>query len=151
MPEHTFDSMTPRFALPLLYSGQAQKEIFVNESLLLADTLLHCTVRGEIAAPPENCEDGETWLVAPAATGVWSGRDGAIAMKNGHSWTFIEPRDGLRVLDLTRGATLLYLGHWRKPSVPVEPLGGTSVDGEARTAINDLVAALQALGILPSA
>ena len=47
-----FESASPRFALPLLYSGQAQKEIFVNEAFSHVDALLHCSIEEEMASPP---------------------------------------------------------------------------------------------------
>lgn len=112
---------------------------------------MHCLVCGEASSPPENALENDAWIVGADASGDWSGRDGAIALSRGSGWAFVIPRDGLRVFDASRGAEMLFFGLWRKASLPVEPLGGTSVDGEARTAINDLVSALQALGILPSA
>lgn len=147
----SFSSTSPRFALPLLHVGQAQKEFFVNEALTLTDALLHCTVQGEAASPPENSAEGEAWLISEGATAEWSGHDTAIAIRSGGAWIFVGPRDGLRIFDRSSGRDLLFFGFWRKASLPVEPLGGSSVDGEARAAINDLVSALQALGILPSA
>jgi hypothetical protein len=146
-----FPSTTPRFALPLLHAGQAQKELFVNEALVLADALMQCAVIGEDNVPPENPLEGEAWLIGTAPTGAWDGRAGRIALRQAGSWAFIEPRDGLRVFNLTAAQEMLFLGSWRKASLAVEPLGGMIVDGEARAAINDLVSALQALGILPSA
>jgi len=146
-----FTDATPRFALPLLHTAQAQKEVFVNEALMLADTLVHSCVEGETATPPETSADGEAWLVASGATGEWSQAEGFIAVRRGTGWIFVAPRDGMRVFDRSRGAEILFFGFWRKASLPMEPVGGTSVDGEARTAINDLVSALQALGILPAA
>lgn len=147
----SFPHASPRFALPLLYAGQARKEVFLNEALMLADVLLHCTVLGEAATPPAGSRESDAWLVAPQAGGEWADQDGAIAVRCNAAWTFIPPRDGLRVFDLSQGAQKLFFGSWRKASLPVEPLGGTSVDGEARTAIKDLVSALQNLGILPMA
>lgn len=150
MPEPLdFASASPRFGLPLLHTGQAQKEIFVNEAMMLADLLLHCTVLGERATPGAEARENEAWIVAPQATGQWAGQDHCIAVRRGGAWAFVTPRDGMRVFNRASGAGMLFFGYWRKASIPVEPLGGSSVDGEARTAINDLVSALQALGILP--
>lgn len=146
-----FESASPRFALPLLYVGQAQKEIFVNEALALTDALLHCTVAGESAAPPADPVDGENWLVAAAATGDWAGQDLSLACRQGGDWLFIPPRDGMRIFDLSTGQERLFFGSWRKASLPSEPLGGSTVDAEARAAVSDLISALQALGVLPSA
>lgn len=145
-----FDSATPRFSLPLLYAGQAQKEAFVNEALALADSLLHCTVEGEATSPPASPEDGETWLIAAGATGDWAGRDEALACRHAGGWTYVEPRDGMRIFDRASGQEQFYLGSWRKAADPGEPLGGTIVDGEARATIGALIAGLRALGIFPS-
>lgn len=152
MPEPLhFENTTSRFALPLLHVGQAQKEAFVNEAFSLTDALLHCAVAGEAASPPDQPVPGEAWLIGTAPRGAWAGQDGRIALFQGGAWVFVEPRDGMRIFDRGAGQEMLFFHFWRKASLPVEPLGGTSVDGEARAAINDLVSALKALGILPSA
>ncbi|MET1113243.1 MAG: DUF2793 domain-containing protein, partial [Allosphingosinicella sp.] len=61
---------TPRFALPFILPGQAQKELFHNEALVRIDLALHPAVEGPPAsAPPPAPAAGECWIVAPAAGG----------------------------------------------------------------------------------
>ena len=89
--------------------------------------------------------------MATGAVGAWAGHDLSLACWQGGNWLFVEPRDGLRILDRSTGQEQVFFGSWRKASLPTEPLGGSTVDGEARLAINELITALQALGLLPSA
>lgn len=131
-------------------AGQAQKEVFVNEALALTDALLHCTVAGESTTPPAAPADGENWLVAAGATGDWAGQDLSLACRQAGNWLFVPPRDGMRIFDLSTGQDRLFFGSWRKALLTAEPLGGSTVDAEARAAIGDLISALQALGVLPS-
>lgn len=145
-----FDSATPRFGLPLLHAGQARKEVFVNEALALADSLLHCAVEAESALPPASPQDGQAWLVAAEAIGEWAGRDGALACRQAGAWIFVQPRDGMRIFDRSIGQEWFHFGSWRKADSPVEPLGGMIVDGEARAALGILIAGLRAMGIFPS-
>ncbi|MFA7604186.1 MAG: DUF2793 domain-containing protein [Novosphingobium sp.] len=144
-----FDAASPRFGLPLLFAGQAQKEAFVNEAHALADALLHCAIEGEAAAPPAMPADGTSWLVAASATGDWAGQDGKLACRQGGNWLFVAPRDGLRLLDRSTGQERRFLGIWRIAEEAVEPTGGPVVDAEARVAILQLIAALRVAGIYP--
>lgn len=146
----TFDDTTTRFALPLLYTGQAQKEAFVNEALSRIDTLLHCSIQGEATTPPPLPADGENWLIGSDPTGEWTDHAQHLACRQAGSWAFIPPIDGMRVFDLSTGQAILFFGFWKKCFAPLEPLGGEIVDGEARTAIVDLIASLRAIGIFPS-
>ncbi len=145
-----FDSTTPRFALPLLFAGQAQKEVFVNEALALADALMHCAVQGEAAAPPATLVEGHCWLVANAPTGGWAGQANKIACRQAGQWLFITPRDGMRILNLATGQDMRRVGGaWAAPTTPASPSGGTIVDSEARIAIVNLLQRLQDAGIFP--
>ena len=147
----SFTSTTPRYGLPLLFAGQSQKEFYVNEAHALTDALLHAACEGEAANPPATPAEGETWLVAAAATGDWAGADGQIAARQSGNWLFAAPRDGMRMFDRSTGQMLLYRGGWQRPAAPAAPAGGTTVDTEARAALADLIAALASAGVLPVA
>lgn len=142
-----FDSVSARFGLPFLFSGQAQKEAFVNEAHALADILLHCAIQGESATPPGAPAEGDTWLVGPAPTDAWAGQAGKLAGRQGGNWLFVAPRDGLRVHDLSTGQERFYRGGWQAPETPDAPTGGVVADVEARAAITAIVAALQQVGL----
>ena len=144
-----FDSISPRFSLPLLFAGQSQKEAFVNEAHARADALLHCAIEGEAATPPTTPVEGTNWLVAASPTGAWAGQAGKLACRQAGNWLFVAPRDGMVLLNRTNGQQRRYFASWLPPSVPSAPTGGTTIDTEARAAIAALVAALRTAGVFP--
>jgi hypothetical protein len=144
----TFASTTARYGLPFLYAGQSQKELFVNEAHALADALLHPAIDGESDTPPSTPAEGECWLVGETPGGAWADHAGALASYQAGDWVFAVPRDGLRVLDRVTGQAILYREGWQRPATPAEPVGGATVDIEARAAIGELVEVLIASGIL---
>lgn len=144
----SFTSTSPRFALPMLFVGQSQKEYTVNEAVARADMLLHCAIDGQAAAPPLSPKDGACWLIATGPTGEWAGHAGELACRVAGSWLFVAPRDGMRVLNRVNGQQMFYRGGWQAPATPAAPSGGTVIDTQARAAINAVVAALKASGIL---
>ena len=148
----TFTSTSARYELPFLFSGQSQKEFTVNEALALTDSLLHPAIEGTAETPPTAPVDGDCWLVGATPTDAWAYNAGEIACRQAGAWLFVVPRDGLHVLDKSTGQTILFRdGSWQRPSAPAAAAGGATVDAEARTAIADLIDALIAAGILPSA
>lgn len=144
----TFASTSPRLGLPLLFAGQSQKEFFVNEAHALVDALLHAAVEGEADAPPSAPEEGETWLVGDAPSGVWAEQAGTLASYQAGGWIFASPRDGMVVLDRATGQSIRFRAGWQRPATPADPTGGATVDAEARTAIVALIGVLIAAGIL---
>ncbi|MCK9540997.1 MAG: DUF2793 domain-containing protein [Novosphingobium sp.] len=144
-----FDDVSPRFGLPFLFAGQAQKEACVNEALALADALLHCAVEGTAAVVPAAPLDGQNWLVGNPAPAAWAGKEGTIACRQGGNWLFVQPRPGLRVLDLSAKQERRFDGTWKIPVAPAEPSGGSTVDTEARAALLSLIGALRTAGIFP--
>ncbi|MEL7218329.1 MAG: DUF2793 domain-containing protein, partial [Pseudomonadota bacterium] len=113
MPEPiSFTTATNTLSLPLLFPGQAQKEFYVNQSLTLIDALLHRTVLATLASPPANAADGQTYRVADAADGAWSGHDETIAIFIGGDWQFIPPVEGMQVYDQDAGQFACYRSGW---------------------------------------
>jgi hypothetical protein len=145
-----FPSATPRFGLPLLFAGQAQKETFVNEALALTDALMHCVVEGQSTSPPTEPADGTVWLVASGASGDWTGHDCEIACRQGGNWLFVTPVAGMRALNRSSGQSQYFSNSWIAATIPLEPIGGSTVDVEARAAIAGLVAALRSATVFPS-
>jgi hypothetical protein len=160
---------TPRFALPFILPGQAQKELFHNEALARIDLALHPAVEGPPAsAPPADPDEGECWIVGPAASGDWSAREGMLAMWTEGGWRFVAPAAGTSAWNKPAGLPLLFDGaDWREgelvcsglevdgvrvvgqrqPAVP-SPSGGTIIDVEARASIAAITAALMSHGLI---
>lgn len=160
---------TPRFALPFILPGQAQKELFHNEALGRIDLALHPAVEGApLADPPAGPGEGQCWIVAGGAAGDWAGRDDMLAMWSEGGWRFLAPAPGTSAWSKASGLPLIWNGlQWmdgqlvcaglvvnglqivggRQPGVP-SPSGGTIIDVEARAAINALTAALMSHGLI---
>ncbi len=151
MTDPVFESTSPRFALPLLFAGQAQKEGHVNEALSRIDALLHLAIEATQATPPATPAEGQCWIVGSGAGGSWTGKDGQIACFTGGNWLFAIPRDGMRVLDRGAEQEMRYAGGWLQPERPAAASGGTVIDSEARATIAALITALELAGILPPA
>ncbi|KUR73649.1 hypothetical protein AQZ52_01375 [Novosphingobium fuchskuhlense] len=145
----SFSSASPRFALPLLFAGQSQKETTVNEALLAADFLMHPAVEAVVATPPTAPGNGQCWLVGSSPTGAFSGQSDRIAAWSEGGWRFIAPREGMRAYDVTAAAYRHYAGgSWHLIAAPAGPSGGSVIDSQARSAIAAILAALRSTGAL---
>lgn len=159
---------SPRFSLPFLIAGQAQKEAFHNEALALLDAAVHPAVEdGPETTPPGAPQPGQGWIVGAGAGGEWEGRDHMLATWTEGGWRYVAPVPGM--LAWHKG-----LGHWvhwtgtswsdgvlpvagvsiggdtmlgpRLPEVPT-PSGGTTIDAEARAAIAAIIATFKSHGL----
>lgn len=141
---------TPRLALPLLAVAQAQKEVTHNEALTLLDALVHPMVEaGPVATPPTGARVGQCWIVDAKPVGEWDGQGNAIAIWTANGWRFASAHVGMRVTRLADGAQLRFDGDgWRAPGKIGAPVGGSTIDAEARTAIATLILHLTAQGLL---
>ena len=160
---------TNRLGLPLLAAGQAQKEVTHNEALLLLDLLGQSVVESaDLAAPPGSPTPGQCWIVAPSASGAWSGKDGALAGWTDSGWRFASAAPGWRAWVLDRVQTMRFDGvGWIDEAVRSDgyfvagervlsvrqgaiagPGGGAVIDVQARAAIAAMLTALRAHGLI---
>ena len=160
-------TQTPRYGMPYLQAGQAQKEIMHNDALARIDLLIHLAVESRRTTAADNVAD-TSWIVAPGATGAWTGHDGQIALFDGSGWTFVGPLDGCIAFVRDESVFVHYsAGQWRDawavPSLAVgpvtlsggaaaavvaDPAGGAVIDVEARAALAKLLATLRSTGLV---
>jgi Protein of unknown function (DUF2793) len=160
---------TSRHGLPLLASGQAQKEITHNEALLLLDALAHPAIESRtMAVPPAAPLPGQLWLVAASASGDWAGRTDQLALWTLAGWRFLAPQPGLMLWSkpdngyIHFGNSSWQSAGWsvsklfvagqpvvsaRQPAIAA-PTGGGTIDAQARTAISSILAALRTHGLI---
>ena len=110
---------TPNLTLPYILPSQAQKHVTHNEALQRLDALVQLTIRATLATPPGTPEDGACFLVDAGAGGLWSGKDGQIAVRQDGAWTFFVPRDGWRGWFAASGTLLIHEdGEWNPLPLP---------------------------------
>lgn len=161
-------SPTPRLSLPLLEPGQAQKEMFHNEALVLLDIAVQASaVAAMVNVPPVAPAIGQCWIIGPAPQGAWAGQAGKLAGWTDGGWRFLTPGEGLRIWVAADQAVALHSGGtWyqgrtygrlfidghqvvgpRSANI-AEPTGGVTVDAEARRAISAVVQTLRQHGLI---
>ena len=160
---------TSRFAIPLLDSGQAQKEVTHNEALALIDALAGaCVEQRALGVPPGSPALGRCYIVASGASGAWAGKVDQIAVATEGGWRFIAPREGLRAVVASEAIDAVYRGTgWiygdlrgsvvtiggnqvvggRGAAIP-DPAGGTTVDSQSRATLASLLATLRTHGLI---
>lgn len=158
-----------RFFLPFIMPGQAQKEVYHNEALVGLDAALHPSVEtAPLAIPPSDPGAGQCWIVGAGATGAWVGFEDSLACWTPSGWRFVAPVPGMLVWNIDIGCWLYWSGSmWsdgelpataiviageqvvgpRLSSVP-SPSGGTTIDAEARSAIDALIVTLRSHGLI---
>ncbi len=160
---------TDRLALPLLATGQAQKEATHNEALALGDMLIQPVVQSVgPATVPASPLPGQCWIVGAGASGAWAAHDGAIACWTSGGWRFAAPFAGMSAWNLATGlfvrrtasawiegesnAGVYKVGNVqvvgaRQPAV-AGPSGGSVIDAESRLAIGAILTALRSHGLI---
>lgn len=111
--------ITTHLMLPYILASQAQKHVTHNEALRLLDATVQLSVKGRTrTTPPANSTDGDRYLVASGATGLWAGWDLNIALWNDGVWMRLVPRPGWLAWIVDEAALFVWSGSaW-------DPIGG---------------------------
>lgn len=86
---------TPRLGLGLLASGQTEPEIPHNAGLNRLDSFVGLNIENRTLTAPPAAVNGESYIVATGGTGVWTGKDGKLAIYYEGQWTYITPQMGM--------------------------------------------------------
>ncbi|MHA6332553.1 DUF2793 domain-containing protein [Qipengyuania sp. CAU 1752] len=119
-----------------------------NEALVRVDALLHLAVQAEADTPPSSPAAGEAWIVGSAPTSEWADNAGKVALFSSGDWLFLQPTDGMRCWHVADRRFIHFDSVWSAAASPASPTGGATIDAEARQAIEEMIAALQASGIV---
>ena len=142
-----FPSTTPNNDLPLLFSGQNQKEFIVNQAIATIDALLPASIEASLDEPPATPVEGQCFRVNSTAIGEWAPHLNAIAVRIADAWHFIDPQEGYEVYDKALKQKLIFKNGWQQIVTPAAPQGGVNIDVELRAMVVDLVDALRSAGI----
>lgn len=162
---------TDRLSLPMIIPGQAQKELFHNEALQVIDVLLASAVeQPPLNDPPTSPSVGACYLIGDAPSGEWAQYPKYLAAFGSAGWRFIPPLVGLSVLVKSTGTVASFradeweIGTVRASQVVIagnqvvgartasiaDPSGGSTVDAEARTTLDLILACLRQHGLIAS-
>lgn len=86
--------MTPNLNLPYIAAAQAQKHVTHNEAIRALDAIVQIGVVTRNLTAPPSAADGDRYIIAAGATGLWSGYEGEIAAYQDGAWMFYPPRVG---------------------------------------------------------
>ncbi|MCW4462214.1 DUF2793 domain-containing protein [Sphingomonas sp. BT-65] len=127
-----------------------------------------CVEAFGLGAPPPDPVPGQCWIVGDSPAGAWAGSAGALASWTEGGWRFAAPREGMAVWIAGEELAARYVsGAWRAGQLSAaqlvidgeqvvgaregaidEPDGGSVVDAEARAAIEAILQALRAHGLI---
>jgi hypothetical protein len=162
-------SATARLQLPFLSAGQAQKEFTHNEALQALDTLVAGAVEEEpLQDPPSEPAVGSAYILGDAPTGDWAGKPQFIAAYSSGGWRLTPPVEGMSLYvkstarwanyrsgaweaGIVRASSLLIEGQQvigGRASAIADPSGGSTIDAEARDAVDLILAAMRQHGLI---
>ena len=160
---------TARLQIGLLSSGQAQKEITVNEALQALDTLTAGAVeQGPIEDPPALPAVGDCYILGNAPTGEWAGKAAHVAAFTSGGWRLYPPVEGMTLYvkadgdwisyraaaweqGVLRGSSLVIGGQQvvaSQATAIADPSGGSVSDDQVRSTVTEILQAMRHHGLI---
>jgi Protein of unknown function (DUF2793) len=107
---------TPHLAIPLLVPNQAQKEITINEALLLIEVLLVGVVK-EIYLnhpPADEASAQDIYIIGENPRDIWHDKANHIAYFF-QGWRYCAPKEGMSMFVLKQAASYRFINNvWYK-------------------------------------
>ncbi len=103
---------TFRFGLPYLAEGQSNAEVSHNEALDFLTTFVGLYIEDRDLTAPPTISDGEVYVVASGATGLWDGHDGELAIALNQAWEFKTNENGTLFWIADEGGGGVYLNSY---------------------------------------
>jgi hypothetical protein len=112
--------ITTHLLLPFILAAQAQKHVTHNEALRLLDAMVQLSVLDrDLTAPPATPADGDRYIVASGATGLWAGWDLNVTTWVDGVWMRLVPRPGWLAWIADEATFFVWNGSaWQSVGVP---------------------------------
>ena len=112
--------ITTHLLLPYILAAQAQKHVTHNEALRLLDVMVQLSVLDrDLTAPPASPADGDRYMVASGATGLWAGWDLNVTTWVDGIWMRLVPRPGWLAWIADEATFFVWNGSaWQSVGVP---------------------------------
>jgi hypothetical protein len=127
---------SPNLKLPEMESRQKRKHEVHNDALYRLDALVQLAVCDrDLATPPASPTAGQSWIVAAAPTGLWSGHANDVAAWQNNGWQFSTPQAGWLAYVADEGAPVVWTGAaWADFFATVRSLQNLTLLGVGTTA-----------------
>lgn len=121
---------TSNLKLPYIAPSQAQKHVTHNEAIRALDALVQLTVIDRNAGePPTEPQEGDRYLVASVASGLWSGKDNHIAAWQDGAWAFFQPQEGWYAWVMEERAFVVFSqAAWSEVKTGTNPVPAVGID-----------------------
>ena len=112
--------ISPHLLLPYILAAQAQKHVTHNDAVRLLDAIVQLSVLDrDLTAPPASPADGDRYILASGATGLWAGWDLNVTTWVDGVWMRLVPRPGWLAWIADEATVSVWTGTiWKLVGVP---------------------------------